>query len=82
MIKIRGEGKKQKVNVIGIIPDQIVTDHLIEELETKGGYLESDQEKDILKIIVYERYGHGNLSIGFIKGFGFKNCALASTHSS
>jgi Adenine deaminase len=79
MIKIRGEGKKQKVNVIGIIPDQIVTDHLIEELETKGGYLESDQEKDILKIIVYERYGHGNLSIGFIKGFGFKNCALAST---
>ncbi len=79
MIKIRGEGKKQKVNVIGIIPDQIVTDHLIEELETKDGYLESDQEKDILKIIVYERYGHGNLSIGFIKGFGFKNCALAST---
>ncbi|MFP3189817.1 MAG: adenine deaminase C-terminal domain-containing protein, partial [Thermoproteota archaeon] len=79
MIKIRGEGKKQKVNVIGIIPDQIVTDHLIEELETKDGYLESDQEKDILKIIVYERYGHGNLSIGFVKGFGFKNCALAST---
>ena len=35
--------------------------------------------KDILKISIVERYGHNNVSNGFIKGFGLKNGAIATS---
>ena len=39
-----------------------------------------DTKKDIAKIAVIERHGkNGNLSKGFVKGFGFKKGAVAST---
>jgi len=78
-IKVYSNKNKVTVDVIGIIPNQIVTEHLVEEMHVKDGLLIQDSSRDILKIIVYERYGYNNLSIGFIKGFGLKVCALAST---
>jgi len=40
----------------------------------------SDRERDVLKITVWERHkGTGNVGVGFVKGFGIKSGALAST---
>ena len=39
----------------------------------------SDTENDILKIIVKERYNDSPPSVGFIKGFGLKRGAFASS---
>lgn len=40
----------------------------------------SDIENDILKIAVLERHkATGNIGLGFVKGFGLKSGAIAST---
>ncbi len=78
-LKIRAKGKSTKVNVIGVVEDQIITKHLIEEMRVIDDEVKTDTSKDILKITVVERYGHGNISTGFVKGFGFKDCAIAAS---
>jgi adenine deaminase len=62
-------------NVIEIIPNEIVTNHL--KVTFKDNMF---TEKDIKKISVIERYGQ-NLkpSIGLVKGFGFEQGAIASS---
>lgn len=68
------------VAVIGIQPDQIVTDHLTATLTAVEGRLESDVANDVLKIAVIERYsGKGGHSIGFVRGFGLHRGAVATS---
>jgi len=69
-----------KAKVIGVVPGQIVTEKLLLPLTTDGGYAVADTARDILKIAVIERHlASGNLGIGFVKGFGLKTGALASS---
>ena len=64
--------------VIGLIPGQIVTEALVEELS--GG--DPDPERDLAKIAVVERHlGTGRVGVGFVKGFGLRRGAFASTFS-
>jgi adenine deaminase len=44
-----------------------------------GEFIESNTEKDILKIVVKERYKDSPPAIAFIKGFGLKNGAFATS---
>jgi adenine deaminase len=44
-----------------------------------GEFIDSDTEKDLLKIVVKDRYNDSSAAIGFIKGFGLKMGALASS---
>jgi adenine deaminase len=44
-----------------------------------GDYVNTDPENDILKIVVKERYQDSPAVTGFIKGFGLKNGAIASS---
>ena len=45
------------------------------------GKLNTNLNGDILKIAVVERYGHGRVSNAFVKGFGLKKGAIASSVS-
>ncbi|HEY7707718.1 MAG TPA: adenine deaminase [Gaiellaceae bacterium] len=66
--------------VIGIVPDQIVTESLVDEPRVDGAKAVSDPERDLLKIAVVERHlGTGRIGLGFVRGFGLKSGALAST---
>jgi adenine deaminase len=66
--------------VIGIIPGKILTDRLQASLPFSGGLRHADPEQDLLKICVLERHGrNGNIGRGFVKGFGFRRGALASS---
>jgi adenine deaminase len=77
-VSIKAEGKK--IRVIGLIPDQIITEHLIEDARIENGNVVSDVKRDILKIVVAERHrASGNLGKGFVKGFGLKKGAIASS---
>ncbi|MBI4642019.1 MAG: adenine deaminase [Candidatus Tectomicrobia bacterium] len=68
------------IRVIGMIPDQIVTDSLELSGKIENGYLVSDPESDILKLAVIERHkGTGQIGLGFVKGFGLKKGAVASS---
>jgi adenine deaminase len=66
--------------VIGIIPGKILTEHLRAELPYYDGRRHADPEHDVLKVCVLERHGrNGNIGRGFVKGFGFREGALASS---
>jgi adenine deaminase len=67
------------VPVIGAIDGSLITEKVFEKPLEKNGSFVSDHERDILKICVKNRYNHEPPAVGFIKGFGFKNCAIAST---
>ncbi len=70
----------RRARVIGSIPDQLVTEHRIEEVRTENGYAVADPERDILKMAVIERHrATGNMGKGFVSGFGLKRGALAGT---
>jgi adenine deaminase len=68
--------------VIGVIPDQIVTNSLLEEPRVERDHAVADPERDLAKIAVVERHlGTGRRSVGLVRGFGLRTGALASTFS-
>lgn len=67
------------VPVIGAIDGSLITEKIMDSPMPIDGVFVSDHDKDILKICVKNRYNEAPPAIGFIKGFGLKNCAIAST---
>ena len=66
--------------VIGLRPDQLVTDHRIVPAKRSGGSAVADVTADVLKIAVIERdRGSGNMGVGFIQGVGLRPRAMAGT---
>lgn len=72
--------KSEMMRVIETIPDQLVTHHLIEKALVQDGMAIADPSRDIIKLAVVERhFGTGKVGLGFIKGFGLKQGAIAGT---
>jgi len=68
------------VRVIGLVPGQILTEHLVEEIGARDGHLVAEPVEGIAKLAVIERHrGTGNTGLGFIRGFGPLDGALACT---
>jgi adenine deaminase len=68
------------MRVIGLVPDQIVTETLLEKPTVENGLAVADPERDLAKIAVIERHlGTGRIGLGFVRGFGLRSGALAST---
>jgi len=69
-----------KARVIGSIPNQLVTEHLVEEVRVEDGQAVADVSRDLLKMVVIERHrATGNVGRGFIRGIGLKRGAIAGT---
>lgn len=68
-----------KIKVIQAIDGELITPQITIPIFNKKGFIESDISKDILKILVLNRYGEAKPAIGFIRGFGFKKGAIASS---
>ena len=69
-----------RARVIGSIPGQLVTEHLVEDIRIENGHALSDVDRDILKMAVIERHhASGNMGKGFIHGIGLKRGAIAGT---
>jgi adenine deaminase len=69
-----------QARVIGLVPDQVVTELLTEELTTAEGAAVADAGRDLAKIAVIERHlGTGRIGLGFVRGSGLQHGALAST---
>jgi adenine deaminase len=79
-LRVPWEGGRARV--IGLVPGQIVSDALVEELRAEDGAAIADAERDLAKIAVIERHlGTGRIGIGFVRGFGLARGAFASTFS-
>jgi adenine deaminase len=67
-------------SVIGVIPGKIITEHLRLSLPFAGGVRRADIGQDVAKVAVIERHGvNGNIGVGFVRGFGLRRGAIAST---
>ncbi|HEY0057186.1 MAG TPA: adenine deaminase [Pedobacter sp.] len=76
-IQVRASGSK--IRVIEPLDGQLITKSLIEDASIKDGFVISDQETDTLKIVVKNRYQQAPPAVAFIKNFGLKNGAIASS---
>jgi adenine deaminase len=71
--------KKGFVKVIEAIDGQLITNDISIEPKVVNGNAISDIERDILKIVVVNRYNDSKVPIGFIRNFGLKKGAIASS---
>ncbi len=68
------------VRVIGLVPEQVVTESLVERPTVEGSLAVADPERDLAKIAVVERHlATGRVGLGFVRGSGLRRGALAST---
>lgn len=72
-------GKKAVVRVIQVLPDKIESLATTTELDVRDGFIRPDPAQDIAVIAVVNRYKEAPPALGFIKGFGLKRGAIASS---
>ncbi|HSO58563.1 MAG TPA: adenine deaminase C-terminal domain-containing protein, partial [Paenisporosarcina sp.] len=72
--------KGSKATIIEIIPNQLVTNKVIENVDVVNGAFVPNVEQDQLKLAVVERHHHKHtIGLGIVKGFGLKQGAVATT---
>ena len=78
---LASEDADQFIPVIGVIDGQLITNKILPSPKIENGLIISDVHNDILKIVVVNRYSDSSTPIakGFIKNFGLKKGALASS---
>jgi len=70
---------EEKILVIEALDGQLITNKLSFTPLVKDGKIVSDTERDILKIVVINRYQKAPAAKAFIKNFGIKQGAIASS---
>jgi adenine deaminase len=73
--------KKSKANIIEIIPNSLITRHIIEKVDIcEQGMFQPSVNNDQLKLAVIERHHlTKNIGLGIVKGLGLKSGAIATT---
>jgi adenine deaminase len=69
----------EKVAAIEALDGQLITNKLIVNPKIQNECVVSDIENDILKIVVINRYKDAPVALGFVKNFGLKRGAIASS---
>ncbi|TVZ55855.1 adenine deaminase [Lutibacter sp. Hel_I_33_5] len=75
----RFESTAKKIRVIEALDGELVTNQIEANSLIIDGNLVSNVEKDVLKMTVVNRYKNAAPSIAFIKNFGLKEGAIASS---
>ncbi|MBP6590119.1 MAG: adenine deaminase [Chitinophagaceae bacterium] len=70
---------QNNIPVIEALDGQLITNKLFYEPLVNDGKIVSDTERDLLKIVVVNRYHDAPVASGFIKNFQLKKGALASS---
>ena len=78
-----GEGNEEDISdtvyAIEALDGQLITNKIVCRPILKDGFYESDTANDILKIVVVNRYKNAPVAKAFIKNFGIKHGAIASS---
>ena len=72
-------GSGSKIRVIEALEGQLITNEIHHKSLIVDGKIVSDTENDILKMAVVNRYQNTKPAIAFIKNFGLKKGAIASS---
>jgi adenine deaminase len=76
--QISVEAKGRKIRIIEAYDGSLNTGQIISQIP-EGKEVDPDIESDVLKIVVKDRYEDRPPAVGFIKGFGLKKGAFASS---
>jgi len=76
-ILVQATGKKIKVQKA--IDGQLITESYVANPKVIDGFIVSDVDRDILKMVVVNRYSHQKPAVNFINNFGFIQGAIASS---
>jgi len=79
--ELLAHGDSVSARVIGVVRDEIVTDSLAATLPVQNGRAMPDLADDIVRISVVNRYKDAPVKNSFVKGFGLKSGAIASSVS-
>lgn len=71
--------ESEEIKVIKAYNGQLITSVIKAKARIVNGFVESDPDEDILKLVVLNRYNPEKPAIAFIKGFGIQEGAIAST---
>ncbi len=74
-VPARGE----RVHVVEVVDGQVLTNHAVDVLTPVRGCLQADPERDILKMAVVNRYAEAAPAVAFVRRFGLRRGALASS---
>lgn len=73
------ESQAKNIRVIEALDGELVTNQILAEATIENGNLVSNIQTDILKMTVVNRYKNDTPAIAFIKNFGLKEGAIASS---
>lgn len=75
------DSSSSTIEVPVIVPEdgELMTGKSMENLSVKSGQVLADPDRDILKVTVVNRYQKAKPAVGFIKNFGLKDGAIASS---
>lgn len=77
---IHAQGSEVTARVIEVIPARVGSFERRMKLKVENGVVNSDTAQDVLKTAVFERHHEtGKVGFGFVKGFGIRCGAMAST---
>ncbi|MBV5307446.1 MAG: adenine deaminase [Desulfobulbaceae bacterium] len=76
-LQVRSRGTQ--IKVIEITDGQIITGAGRHQVPANSSLVEADPQADLLKILVHNRYRPAPPAIGFVRGFGLKQGAMASS---
>ena len=76
---LRVPAKSANIKVMKAEDGQLITDSFETKAKINNGFIESDIERDILKIVVMNRYEPSKPAVGFVHNFGLKKGAIASS---
>ncbi len=73
-------GPSQRANIIEVIPNCLITNKVIENVNKQDGYFLPSIEADQVKLVVIERHNlTGDMGLGVVKGLQLESGAIAST---
>ena len=76
---VKRNNDDEKMAAIEALDGQLITNKILVDPKVENGGYVSDSENDILKIAVVNRYKDAPIAIGFVKNFGLKKGAIASS---
>lgn len=76
---LRVPDKGKPIKVIACMDGNLITNTIVAEPKVVEGNIVSNTTRDILKMVVYNRYTPAQPAIGFINHFGLKRGAIATS---
>jgi adenine deaminase len=71
--------RSKRIRVIGVRENDLYSDSLIMDAQIMNGHAVADPDRDIVKVMVFDRYEGEHVARGFAKGFGIRKGAIATT---